>query len=93
MSANILFPFPDLEARAELWRKMIPAEAPVAGAIDFLGLARQFELSGGFIRNVVLRAAFLAAREGRPISTSHLERSARGEYGDRGALTAGGRLT
>jgi hypothetical protein len=93
MSANILFPFPDLESRAELWRKMIPAEAPVAPAIDFVRLARTFELSGGFIRNVVLRAAFLAAREHRPISTDHLERSAHGEYGDRGALTSGGRLT
>jgi AAA+ superfamily predicted ATPase len=93
MSANIMFPFPDLESRAELWRKMIPAEAPVSGTIDFLALAQQFELTGGFIRNVVLRAAFLAAREGRPIHTSHLERSARGEYGDRGALTVGGRLT
>lgn len=93
MSANITFPFPDVEARAELWKRMIPAEAPVAGNIDFIKLAKQFEISGGFIRNVVLRAAFLAAREGKPISGAHLEKSAKGEYGDRGALTVGGRLT
>jgi SpoVK/Ycf46/Vps4 family AAA+-type ATPase len=93
MSANIQFPFPDVEARAELWRRMIPAEAPVAGQIDFGKLARQYELSGGFIKNVVLRAAFSAAREGQPISMSHLERAVRGEYGDRGALTVGGRMS
>jgi hypothetical protein len=31
MSANIVFPVPDVEARTELWRRMIPTEAPVAG--------------------------------------------------------------
>lgn len=93
MSANIVFPFPDIEARAMLWRKMIPAEAPISGAFDFTKLAKQFELTGGYIKNVVLRAAFTAAREGAPISMAHLERAARGEYGDRGALTVGGRLT
>ncbi|MBA3391895.1 MAG: ATP-binding protein [Deltaproteobacteria bacterium] len=92
MSANIQFPFPDIESRAELWRRMIPAEAPVSGRIDFDKLARHYELSGGFIKNVVLRAAFSAAREGQPISMSHLERAVRGEYGDRGALTVGGRM-
>jgi len=92
MSANIVFPFPDIEARAQLWQRMIPAEAPIVGKIDFGKLAKEFELSGGFIKNVVLRAAFLAAREGSAIGMSHLERAARGEYGDRGALTSGGRL-
>jgi SpoVK/Ycf46/Vps4 family AAA+-type ATPase len=92
MSANIVFPFPDVEARTQLWQRMIPAEAPTQGKIDFGKLAKDYELSGGFIRNVVLRAAFLAAREGSAIGMSHLERAARGEYGDRGALTSGGRL-
>ena len=71
---------------------MIPAEAPTIGKLDFAKLAKDYELSGGFIKNVVLRAAFLAAREGSAIAMSHLERAARGEYGDRGALTSGGRL-
>jgi ATP-dependent 26S proteasome regulatory subunit len=93
MSANIVFPFPDVEARTELWRRMIPTEAPVAGKIDFHKLAKQYELSGGFIKNVVLRAAFNAAREGQPISMQHLERAVHGEYGDRGALTIGGRMS
>ncbi|HVV88706.1 MAG TPA: AAA family ATPase [Kofleriaceae bacterium] len=91
MSANIAFPFPDVEARTELWRRMIPAEAPTTGRIDFGKLAR-YELSGGFIRNVVLRAAYLAAREGKPIGMDQLERAAKAEYVDRGSLTVGGRL-
>jgi ATP-dependent 26S proteasome regulatory subunit len=93
MSAHIAFPFPDVESRAELWRRMIPAEAPVEGPIDWHRLAREYDLSGGYIRNVVLRAAYIAAREGTPISMRHLERAAKSEYGDRGALTVGGRLS
>lgn len=92
MSATIAFPFPDVEARLELWRRLIPAEAPVASDLDLRGLARRFELSGGFIRNIVLRGAFLAARDGRAISTADLETAALAEYGDRGSLSAGGRL-
>jgi hypothetical protein len=92
MSSTITFPFPDVDARAELWRRLIPAEAPVADDLDLGELARRFELSGGFIRNIVLRGAFLAAREGAAISTDHLERAAYDEYGDRGSLSIGGRL-
>ncbi|MBA2539389.1 MAG: ATP-binding protein [Deltaproteobacteria bacterium] len=92
MSAMVTFPFPDHEARIELWQRLIPAEAPVSPDLDLATLAQRFELSGGFIRNVVLRGAFLAAREGAPISMTHLERAAQAEYGDRGALSTGGRL-
>jgi SpoVK/Ycf46/Vps4 family AAA+-type ATPase len=93
MSAHISFPFPDAEARAELWRRMIPSETPVVGRLDFAKLARDFELTGGYIRNVVLRAAYLAARERSALGPTHFERAVRGEYGERGALTVGGRLT
>jgi hypothetical protein len=37
-------------------------------------------MSGGYIRNAVLRAAFLAAAEDRPIGMQHLERAATLEY-------------
>lgn len=93
LAANIQFPFPDADARAELWRRMMPAEAPTSGAIDFVKLGKQYELTGGYIKNVVLRAAYSAARERKAITMAHLERAARAEYGDRGALTVGGRLT
>jgi AAA+ superfamily predicted ATPase len=92
MSAQLTFPFPDVEMRAELWRRMIPAETPLAGDIDFRALAARFELSGGFIRNVVLRAAFDAAQQGGALAMKHLERAAGAEYADRGSLLVGGRL-
>lgn len=58
------FPKPDAELRERIWRGMFPRAAPLDQDIDFTFLARQFELAGGDIRNVVLDAAFLAAQDG-----------------------------
>src|SRR5205823_4025800 len=67
LSMRMYFPFPDEELRAELWASHVPAELPVAGTLDFAALARRFPLSGGYIRNSALRAAFLAAQEQRAL--------------------------
>ena len=40
----------------------------------------QFDLTGGAIRNVALAAAFLAAREGGPMTMAHLAAAATREY-------------
>src|SRR5262249_31658007 len=63
---------PDVAQREQLWRGMFPPRAPRAEDIDFTFLARQFELAGGDIRNVVLDAAFLAAQDGGRIGMPHL---------------------
>jgi len=65
---------------------MMPAAAPLATGIDFGGLAKRFELSGGAIRNAALRAAFLAADQKAPIAMAHLERAARVECEGLGKL-------
>jgi AAA+ superfamily predicted ATPase len=68
------FPLPDAPLRERLWRGMLPDAAPVADDVDLAFLARQFELAGGDIRNVVLDAAFLAADACEPIGMRHLIR-------------------
>jgi ATP-dependent 26S proteasome regulatory subunit len=65
------FPFPDASMRERIWRGLVPADAPLAGDIQFGFLARQFELSGGNIRNVSLTAAFLAAEAGGELRMEH----------------------
>ncbi|MCB8986621.1 MAG: ATP-binding protein [Ardenticatenaceae bacterium] len=65
---TIDFPFPDKELREAIWRRIFPAATPLADDVDFLFLARQFELSGGNIRNVALAAAFLAAEQETAVS-------------------------
>jgi SpoVK/Ycf46/Vps4 family AAA+-type ATPase len=62
MQFVIEFPLPAAAEREALWRRMLAAPAPVAPELDFDFLANRFELAGGDIRNVVLDAAFLAAR-------------------------------
>jgi len=67
----IEFPFPDADLRERIWKGLVPAGAPLADDVNFGFLARQFELSGGNIRNVALAAAFLAAESGGNISMEH----------------------
>ncbi|MBH24564.1 MAG: hypothetical protein CMH57_08950 [Myxococcales bacterium] len=80
------FPAPGQEEREQLWQRMIPASAPRSDSIRFDALAKVYELTGGEIRNAVLRAAFYAAEEGAPLGTKHLDRAAQVEYREAGRL-------
>jgi SpoVK/Ycf46/Vps4 family AAA+-type ATPase len=88
LSLHLRFELPDDAERAQLWRAMLPGAAPVAGSVDFAALGRRYAMSGGYIRNAALRAAFLAADEGAVISAAHLERAARVEYEGMGKIAA-----
>src|SRR3569623_1907271 len=87
------FPLPDENARAELWRRMIPTSADIAPDINFKELGRDYELAGGNIRNAIVRAAFLAATEHRRIDRELLLRAVRLEYRDAGKFTTDGRIS
>jgi hypothetical protein len=80
LAIHVRFPVPDEGQREQLWRAMLPARAAVAPDVAFDHLARAFEMSGGNIKNAVIRAAFRAAEEGSPISNGHLWQAARAEY-------------
>ena len=92
MTLRLHFPFPDEEMRARLWAAHLPSETPTAGDFDFAQLAHRFPLSGGYIRNSALRAAFLAAQEERPLSQSYLIRAIQLEYRELGKLSTTGRM-
>jgi hypothetical protein len=74
----VQFPFPDVEGRAEIWKRVFPARTPTEG-LDALQLAR-LNVAGGNIRNIAVNAAFLAAEANQPVRMSHLQRAARMEY-------------
>ena len=74
----VQFPFPDAAQRAEIWRRIFPADTPTDG-LDIAKLAR-LNVAGGNIRNIALNAAFLAADAGQPVRMGHLLRAARSEY-------------
>jgi DNA polymerase III delta prime subunit len=73
------FPMPEYEDRLSIWRQSFPQEAPLGPDVDFYFLARQFELAGGHIANIVLWAALLASEEGRDIGMRHCIRATRRE--------------
>jgi predicted nucleic acid-binding protein len=87
LSTHVRFPIPEVEERRRLWRALLPDAAPTAN-LELSRLAEQFVMTGGYIRNAVLRAAFLAADEDAPITNSHLTRAARLEYEAMGKVVA-----
>ena len=74
----VQFPFPGPAEREAIWRGIYPASAPTEG-LDPVRLA-QLNLAGGDIRNIALKAAFLAAEAGEPVRMAHLLRAAQHEY-------------
>ncbi len=92
LSFHLSFPFPDEDTRAELWRTHLPRELPRAGDLVFDALARKYQLSGGYIRNACLRAAFLAAQEETSLHQHHLERAVALEFAELGKLSTGGAI-
>ncbi|ANP53288.1 hypothetical protein J2Z21_008556 [Streptomyces griseochromogenes] len=72
------FPFPAEHERAEIWRRVLPPQAPVKD-ID-PGLLAQLTVAGGSIRNIALSGAFLAAEEGDRLQMRHMLAAARTEY-------------
>ncbi|MEH2391729.1 MAG: ATP-binding protein [Nostoc sp.] len=56
----VQFPFPDTTQRAEIWRRVFPANTPTAD-LDALKLAR-LNVAGGNIRNIALTCSFYSCR-------------------------------
>lgn len=89
LHVTIDFPVPDVEDRLRIWTRIWPAETPRNADLDLELLARQIDLSGGNIRNIVLSGAFLAAADGGTITMAHLLRATQREYQKMGkVLTA-----
>lgn len=72
---KINFPMPSAEQREAIWRTLIPAQTPCED-LDFKELARHFELSGGYIKNAIVRAAYQCAGKGGALSQSALAAAA-----------------
>ena len=89
LAFRIAFPLPELEERQRLWQAIIPARA-LGRDVDFRDLATRFEMSGGYIKNAALRAAYLAAEDDTTIAMRHLLRAAAAEYASMGKVTMTG---
>jgi len=83
---RVNFPVPELEQRTQLWRSMLPKTAIVADDVKFEALGKKFTMSGGNIKNAVLRAAFYAAEGDGIITHALLDRAATAEAREMGRL-------
>jgi hypothetical protein len=70
------FPMPSEADRKRIWEGMLPSAAERDPDLDLGALAREFDISGGQIKNAALAAAYLAAAANRPIHMDHLRRAA-----------------
>jgi hypothetical protein len=92
LSFRLSFPFPDEDTREQLWRAHLPPSLPVTGELALGRLAHKYQLSGGYIRNACLRAAFLAARDETALTQTHLERAVALEFAELGKLSSSGTI-
>ena len=88
LALHVRLTMPAPSERARLWMALLPATAAVANDVNAEALATRFEMSGGYIRNAVLRGAFLAAASNSPINHRLLERAAVVEYEAMGKIVA-----
>jgi SpoVK/Ycf46/Vps4 family AAA+-type ATPase len=76
---HVLFEVPGAEERERIWRLQIhPKKTPLAADVDFRALAERYVVSGGDIKNAVIKAAAAAAAEpgadlGKRIHQRHFE--------------------
>jgi len=64
---HVLFEMPGPEDRVQIWQLQIhPRKTPLAPDVDFKQLAERYAVSGGDIKNAVLKAASAAAAEAGP---------------------------
>jgi len=80
----IEFSLPTQEERRRMWELMLPMNTAICQDLDLDFLAGRFELTGADIRNIALRAAFLAAgdenQENKAIAMNHIIKAIRLEY-------------
>jgi hypothetical protein len=74
----VSFPFPPAPSRRQIWERIFPTNTPTEG-LDAVKLA-QLNVTGGVIRNVAMRAAFLAADREEPVRMIHLLEAAKMEH-------------
>jgi ATPases of the AAA+ class len=68
----INFVFPTPEVRLKLWKKIIPRTAILQEELDFEFFAKQFELSGSNIKEIIINAAYIAASEHSGLANRHI---------------------
>ena len=84
---RVTFEEPEQPQRQKIWQVLCPEEAPIAADVDFGNIAKLFEMTGGMIKNALLRAAYLACDQDSDINAKILRDACRDEYKAAGKVT------
>jgi DNA polymerase III delta prime subunit len=79
MDFVVEFPLPWSDARGEIWRRQLPADARVSDD-DLNYLAVSFRDSGATIRDCCVAATAMAAKDGTHVQTVHIARALASQY-------------
>jgi hypothetical protein len=74
----VRFPFPGPVERKAIWQRAFPRDMPKS-TVDYERLAR-LNITGGYIHNIAINAAFLAACAGSPVTMTLVLEAARAEF-------------
>ena len=88
ISYVVHFTMPDYVSRKEIWQKMFPKETPISDDVDFEFLAKNFEISGGNIKNIVLSSSFMAASESKKVEMKHVVKALEYEIKKQGKMVS-----
>ena len=84
---KVAFPVPEAPQREKIWRALIPTATPLEEDVDFEYLGEGFELTGGQIKNAVIRAAYRACSAGEILTQDRLVDAALQQAKEAGKLT------
>ena len=82
------FTLPDFDLRLKIWKNMFPSKTPVSDDVDFEYLAKNFEIAGGSIKNIVLTSSFMAASESDKVEMKHIIKSIEYELKKQGKMVS-----
>ncbi len=88
LNFRVRFPTPEPDERERLWRQLVPPAAIGGATFEVRPLAEAFAMSGGYIKNAIVRAGVVAARAGRLVSLDDLWTGAHAEYAEMGKVTS-----
>ena len=83
---KVHFPFPEAESRARIWQMLFPKTCPLSADMDWEVVGKSFEISGGHIKNAVLRAAYRAVISGGEVNMETIRFAAEQECKQAGKL-------
>ncbi len=76
----VQFRFPDFETRRHLWYSLIPDKTPLEDGIDLDFFAKQFELSGSQIKEILWNAAYISVCDQKKLGNEQIKEAIAWNY-------------